>query len=146
MARNKRVKYGDLKAGVTVYKVYAFPNRANGSAWVETYHVLGRPAASLTGKEKKNHFVPYTEFVFIGSKRMEHKFSVSDTNVIPGYYNWHRLFHTKAAAERYAHRMRTGCLTAHERKHGCGAGRHVPNKPWNVTAYKKRAVFITQDV
>lgn len=133
MARNNRVKYEDLKAGVTVYKVYAFPHRG-GSAWVDTYHVLGRPKAGIVGKAKKHHFVPYTEFNFFDGIRTEHKFSISDANVIPNHYNFHQMFHTKKAAERYAQRIRTGCLTAAERKSVC---RH--DRLWAST---KQAVYL----
>lgn len=133
MAKNNRVKYEDLKAGITVFKVYAFPHRG-GSAWVDTYHVLGRPKAGIVGKARKHHFVPYTEFNFFGEKRIEHRFSISDANVIPNHYNFHRLFHTLKAAERYAQRIRTGCLTAAERKL---AGRHD-----RVFASTKQAVYL----
>lgn len=133
MAKNRRVKYAELKAGMTVYKVYAFPHRGE-SSWIVTYHVLGRPKAGLSGKAKKHHFVPYTEFNFFDGKRLEYKFSIGDANVIPNHYNFHRLFHTKKAAEAYAKRVRAGCLTAAERK---SIGRH--DRLWAST---KSAVYL----
>lgn len=136
MAKSNRVKYGELKAGMTVYKVYAFPHRG-ASAWVEVYRVTGRPKAANIGKEKKHHFVPYYDFNSFTGCRVERAFSISDANVIPNHYNFHRLFHTKNAAERYAQRIRIGCLTAAERK---SIGRH--DRMWASTktaVYLKRA-------
>lgn len=135
MAKNNRVKYKDIKAGMTVYKVYAFPHRG-ASAWVEVYHVTGRPGPIIVGKMKKHHFVPYYDFNSITGCRVERTFSVNDTNVIPNHYNFHRLFHTRKAAERYAQRIRTGCLTAAERK---SMGRH--ERMWAST---KSLVYVSQ--
>lgn len=133
---NNRVKYADIKAGMTVYKVYAFPHRG-ASAWVEVYRVTGRPGPSIVGKSKKHHFVPYYDFNSLDGRRVERTFSVNDANVIPNHYNFHRLFHTRKAAERYAQRIRTGCLTAAER---ISTGRH--DRMWASTksaVYLKRA-------
>lgn len=136
MAKNNRVKYADIKAGMTVFKVYAFPHRG-ASAWVEVYRVTGRPAPGNIGREKKHHFVPYYDFNSITGCRVERSFSIGDANVIPNHYNFHRLFHTRKSAERYAQRIRTGCLTAAERK---SMGRH--ERMWASTksaVYLKRA-------
>lgn len=137
MAKNNRVKYGELKAGVTVYKVYAFPHR-DASAWIEVYRVTGRPGPSIVGKSKKSHFVPYYDFNSFTGCRVDRSFSVGDANVIPNKYNFHRLFHTRKSAARYAQRIRTGCLTAAERK---SLGHY--ERLWDAT---KSAVYLTKSV
>lgn len=108
MAKNKRAKLCDLREGRTVYMVHAFPHKNRQSSWLATYRLLGRVHGGT-------RFVPYTEFRFYKDERLQYDFSALDANVIPNHYNFHRLFTTKNAAQRYLDRMKSGSYTHAER-------------------------------
>lgn len=111
---SRKVKVSDIRQGVTLYEVMAFPHKS-GDAWVKTFTVESMPGLRNT----KSLFADRSEWLdnapLMGMKTRSY-FSLKDCNIIPNKYNFHRVFHTLKAAQRYADRMKRGCLTADERK------------------------------
>lgn len=111
---SRKVKVSDIRQGVTLYEVMAFPHK-DGGAWITPITVQSTPRVRNT----KSLFADQTEW--LDNEPFEPKlcrsiFSLKDRNIIPNSYNFHQVFHTLKAAQRYADRMKRGCLTADERK------------------------------
>lgn len=105
-----RVTPKDLKAGVTIYKAYAFPHQAS-DGFIEVKHVTGRP---FMNKRVGSEFAPYSSFLMNGNVYRD-TFSLHDAGILPNTYNFHKSFLSRKAAERYLRRIDSGCLTAAER-------------------------------
>lgn len=134
MAKPNRIKFKELRQGVTVYTVHAFgPGRGEG--WVEKERVAHLPIYSksiksyrvYTAPKKGPHihrnkpeliYIPKTgkhvpsihEGFFTGDQCIRTPISEPRTN------SFHSTFRTRKAAQRYLDRINRGCFTADERK------------------------------
>lgn len=125
----KNVKIKDFRQGVTLYYVMAFPLESKGGdAKVETYNIKSR---AYLKKQRKGGSDVISKFLaktlwfkesHLSSWRAKpyvSEHSVTDSGVACGKtnYNFHRMFHTRKQAQRYADRMNAGRLTHEEREH-----------------------------
>ena len=130
----KNVKIKDLRQGVTLYYVMAFPLESKGgNATVQPYSIQSRAYLKpLSGKGilrsvladalwfKETHPRAYRWWHDTKpNKPLVSTHSVRDSGIAVGKtnYNFHRMFHTQKQAQRYADRMNSGCLTHEERLH-----------------------------
>lgn len=110
-----KAKISDVRQGVTLYYVHAFPHRGKNRSYFQPYVVSKSPVAvngfknSLFAEAK--HF--YDDDLSTGSYTQQ--FSLRDAGIIPNKYNFHMTFTSLKKAKRYAARMDRVCLSAAER-------------------------------
>lgn len=106
---SKKVKVSDVRQGVTLYYVHAFPHKGPNMSYIDVLPVSKRPWVSeLTG----SLFAEAKVSDELGSyTRM---FSLSDGGIIANRYNFHNTFKSLKKAKQYAARMDRQCLTAAE--------------------------------
>lgn len=109
-----KAKISDVRQGVTLYYVHAFPHKGVPSS-INTLVVTKKPFKS------KHSGGTFSEAVFhfeddFGKDFYTRQWSLSDGGIIANKYNFHKTFTSMKAAKRYAARMDRVCLTAAERK------------------------------
>ena len=105
---SRKVKVSDVRQGVTLYLVHAFPQKGFPS-YIEAMFVTKRPSMESVGL-----FSECKMFLDDGES-YQRPFSLRDAGIIPNRYNFHNTFTSRKAAERYAARMNRKCLTKQER-------------------------------
>jgi hypothetical protein len=106
-----KAKISDVRQGVTLYYVHAFPHKGFPS-YIDTIVVTERP------KKKGNSTFSMCNQYFndeLGSGVFTRPWSLKDAGIIPNSYNFHSTFTSLKSAKRYAERMNRVCLTAPER-------------------------------
>lgn len=146
----KNVKIKDFRQGVTMYYVMAFPlnSKMGGNAQVDQYSIQSKAYLKpLRGKGilrtvladalwfRETHPTRWKSFVTGKPMVLEH--SVTDSGVAVGKtnYNFHRLFHTRKQAQRYADRMNAGRLTHEERQHAMAMEERRDSLRWSDYGY-----------
>lgn len=135
MAKPNRIKFKELRQGVTVYTVHAFgPNR--GTGWVKKERVAHLPVLNesirsyfvFTAEKKERHINRRErDMIFIprANKHVPkiHKGFFTGDQCIPSpaektprRLSFHSTFRTPRAAHRYLDRINRGCFTADEQK------------------------------
>lgn len=109
---SKKVKVSDVRQGVTLYYVHAFPHKGADRSYIETVQVACKP---FTSKYTDSLFA-MGNFIFEDDlSSYNRQFSLRDAGIIPNPYNFHKAFTNLNTAERYAKRMDRQCLTFAER-------------------------------
>lgn len=106
-----KAKISDVRQGVTLYYVHAFPHKGIQS-YIDPIIVTERPK-----KKGSSTFSMCNQYFNdeLGSGVFTRPWSLKDAGVIPNTYNFHSTFTSLKAAKRYAERMNRVCLTAAER-------------------------------
>ena len=104
-------KVKDIRAGTTLYIVYAFPElggQGGGELWIEPIHVKNKPFLY-------DHRGAYArKFWMFDSANDIHP--LEDINVVPNTYNFHQLFKCERGARRYLNRINGGRFTPSEQQ------------------------------
>lgn len=107
-----KAKISDVRQGVTLYHVKAFPHKGTPS-YINTVIVTKRPIRRMSGALFGEVLEYFDDELGTGSySRM---FSLRDVGIIPNRYNFHSTFTSLKAAKRYAERMDRVCLNSAER-------------------------------
>lgn len=101
-ALEKTKKIKRIKQGVTLYKVYAFPNERSASI------VVIKAAGPVKVKVDENYTFEYIPTKF-GKKDMTGHYSTKDAKLRHQTYNAHRTFFSLKKAKRYAKLIESGC-------------------------------------
>lgn len=110
-----RVKFKDLRQGVTVYLVHAFPESESG--WIKKHVLKGKPHKNNNINTWQVDYLPPENSRYYPNDPCKlHHFMLADANVrfsdvARKPYNFHAVFHTRKEAERYMERIARGCLT-----------------------------------
>ena len=105
---SRKVKVSDVRQGVTLYYVHAFPHKGLPSR-IDTFVVTKRPESMFA----------VAKIFFddeLGTGWFTRLFSLRDAGIIPNSYNFHKTFTSLKAAKLYAARMDRKCLTKQERE------------------------------
>lgn len=108
-----KAKISDVRQGVTLYYVRAFPHKGVPST-INTLAVTKKPYKSKQSGGTFSEAVFHFEDDF-GKDFYTRQWSLSDGGIISNKYNFHNTFTSMKAAKRYAARMDRVCLTAAER-------------------------------
>ena len=146
MAKPNRIKFKELRQGVTVYTVHGFgPGR--GTGWVEKERVMHLPVLNksvnsyfiFTAEKKERHGNRRERDMIFLPKENKHipklhkGFFTGDQcirspNKEPRTNSFHSTFRTLKAAQRYLDRINRGCLSADERER---YEKMLENDEWN---------------
>lgn len=111
---SRKVKVSDVRQGVTLYGVHAFPHRGKNKSFITVMPISERPKNSEYMKDSL--FSKFrSEFRGLNDTVHYSSFSLCDAGIVSNQYNFHKTFHTLKAAERYAARMDAVCLSKAER-------------------------------
>ena len=111
---SKKVKVSDVRQGVTLYNVHAFPHKGRNKSYIDAYPVTKRPWKS----EHSNGLFAEARMFFsdeLSTGSYTRQFSLRDAGIVPNSYNFHNTFSSLKKAQQYAARMNRQCLTAAER-------------------------------
>lgn len=119
-----KAKISDVRQGVTLYHVSAFPHKEMPSS-IEAIFITKPAARTKNGLFSEAKYF-YDDELSCGSYTS--MWSLRDAGIIPNTYNFHKTFTSLKAAKRYAERMDRVCLTAAER---VKYGKKVDGFMWN---------------
>ena len=105
-----KAKISDVRQGVTLHYVHAFPHKGMPS-YIESIFVTKRPFKHSIGLFSECK-VFYNDDLGQGSYLRQ--WSLRDAGIIENKYNFHRTFTSLKAAKRYAASMDRNCLNAQE--------------------------------
>lgn len=107
-----KAKISDVRQGVTLYYVHAFPHKGMPS-YINKVVVTKRPVRRLSGALFGEVLEYFDDDLGTGS--YSRIFSLRNAGIIQNRYNFHSTFTSLKAAKRYAERMDRVCLNAAER-------------------------------
>lgn len=110
---SKKVKVSDIRQGVTLYYVRAFPHKGANQSYIQAYRVSTRPRKSEHSNGLFSEGLVFFEGDY-GQGSFTRKFSLKDAGIIPNRYNFHNSFTSLKRAKRYAARLDQQCLNAAE--------------------------------
>lgn len=106
---SKKVKVSDVRQGVTLYYVHAFPYKGPNLSYIEAVRVTKPRYPTITG----GTFAEGRFFMDDGDSYVR-PFSLRDAGIVPNRYNFHNTFTSLKKAKQYAARMDRVCLNAAE--------------------------------
>lgn len=111
---SKKVKVSDIRQGVTLYYVHAFPHKGANRSYINAYHISKKPYLSKTTNSLFSECIEFFEDSN-GRGSYTREFSLRDAGITPNRYNFHNSFTSLKRAKQYAARMDRRCLNAAER-------------------------------
>lgn len=113
---SKKAKVSDVRQGVSLYKVHAFPERGPNMAFITRMMVTRAPdARTAIGGMDLGLFAEALHDYMDGSGAYKSEFSLRDAGIEPNKYNSHMTFTSLRKAKSYAARMNAQRLSAAER-------------------------------